>query len=128
MSRHPTTQYHHYIPQFLLRRFATAPTIVRTNGRNRRRRNAGDKIVNAVDLSADCPSIDTVLVRRIFGQQDMYKDVSKFTPEDQMRMEKKLGAIESDASRLIARVVDAHTAGKDGISLSRADKDILRKF
>jgi hypothetical protein len=128
MSRHPTTQYHHYIPQFLLRRFATAPTTVRINGRNQRRISADDKMVNAIDLTTDCPIIDTVPVRWIFGQQDMYRDVSKFAPEERMHMEKKLGKIESDASRLIARVIDAHTAGKDGISLSRAEKDIIRKF
>jgi hypothetical protein len=108
MSRHPTTQYHHYIPQFLLRRFAIAPTTGRTNGKNRRRGNADDKMVNAVDLTTDCPTIDTVPVRRIFGQQDMYKDVSKFTPKDQMHMEKKLGTIEQVAACIIARVVDAH--------------------
>lgn len=43
-------------------------------------------------------------------------------------MEEKLGHIEGDASRIIARAVDAHIAGKGSISPSRADKDVLRKF
>jgi hypothetical protein len=45
-----------------------------------------------------------------------------------MRLEKKLGEINQTASRVIARVIDAYTTGKEKISLSRLDKDLLRKF
>lgn len=82
----------------------------------------------AVDLLKDPPEIATFPVKRIFGNQDMYKDDSKYNAKDQMRMEKKLGEIEQTASRVIARVVDAHITNKNGISLSRSDKDLLRKF
>jgi hypothetical protein len=116
MSRDPKTQYHHYIPQFLLRHFAVAPAVPNNHGRNRRRRNKVEKMVNAVDLTTDCAIIGTVPVRRICGEQDMYRDV--FTPEKQTRIEDKLGTIEGVAARIIDRVVP----------LSRAKKDILRKF
>jgi hypothetical protein len=68
------------------------------------------------------------LVKQTFGHKDMYKDSSKLTTDEQLRIEKKLGGLESDASHIIARVIVAHARGEDDISLSRIDKDILRKF
>jgi hypothetical protein len=58
----------------------------------------------------------------------MYKDDSKFSDKDQERIEKKLSLIEGQASRIIAQVADAHKAGKNEVTLSRHDKDLLRKF
>jgi hypothetical protein len=58
----------------------------------------------------------------------MYKDSSKFTPNDQHYIEKKLGEIEQAASRIITRVVVAHAKGEVEVSLSRTDKDQLRKY
>jgi hypothetical protein len=85
-------------------------------------------VVTAVDLIRDPPKIATFPVKRIFGNQDKYKDDSRYSPVDQMRIEKKLGEIEQTASRVMARVIDAYTTGKEKISLSRLNKDLLRKF
>jgi hypothetical protein len=121
MSRKSESQYHHYIPQFLLRRYAIAPP----EGRKFRKELCR---VNAVDLTKTPPEVSTVRVKQMFGEQDMYKDSLKSTPRSRNNIEEKLARIEQAASRIIARVVDAHTSGKDKISLSRADKNLLRKF
>jgi hypothetical protein len=87
-----------------------------------------DKVVNAVDLTKDRPTIDTVFVSRIFGAQNMYMDDTKFDLRERRHMETKLSHIERDAGRIIARVVDAHMAEKESITLTRLEKDLLRKF
>ena len=110
------SQYQHYIPQFLLRRFALAPAKKRSK---KPRRN---EVVNPVDLAKDIPELDTLPVKRIFGQVDMYKDNLKFTLENQMRIGQKLCNIEQAASRIIAKVVDAEKAGKSDFSLSAMTK------
>jgi hypothetical protein len=112
----------------MLRRFASKPPPDRKSNQNRRKRPVGNEVVTAVDLIRDPPEISTFPVKRIFGNQDMYKDDSRYSPVDQMRMEKKLGEIEQTTSRIIARVINAYTTGKEKISLSRSDKDLLRKF
>jgi hypothetical protein len=128
MSQLPKTEHHHYIPRFLVGRFAInlKPPLKKTRGQ--RKPQTGDKVVNAVDLTTDPPTINTVRVGRIFGAQDMYMDDSKFDPQERRYMETKLSHIERDADRVIARVVDAHTACKESITLTRSDKDLLRKF
>ncbi|KAH7075978.1 hypothetical protein BKA63DRAFT_512834 [Paraphoma chrysanthemicola] len=125
------TQYHHYIPQFILRKFATdsTPEISPPSRKSKRRRpqqKKSDKMVNVVDLGKQPPEITKMLVRRTFGLHNMYKD--SLNSADQMHVEKKFGEIEQISSRIIARVADAHKTGKESITLSRPDKDVLRKF
>jgi hypothetical protein len=121
MVQQSGTEYHHYIPQFLLRQFALDPPAGR-------RFNKGLCRVNTLDLTTRPPTIKAVLVKKTFGHKDMYKDSSKLTSDEQRHIEKKLASLERDASHIIARVVVAHARGEDYISLSRTDKDILRKF
>jgi hypothetical protein len=130
MEQSSLTQYHHYIPQFILRRFAipSSSTPAHKHGKKRPKNTKGNELVNTIDLCNMPPEINKALVKRTFGMQDMYKDTNKFKITDQMHMERKLGAIEQTASRVLARVADAHKDGKEGISLSRPDKDLLRKF
>jgi hypothetical protein len=85
-------------------------------------------MINAVNLAKETPELVTVPIKRLFGQVDMYKDDTKFTPEKQMRIKRKLCDNEQAASRIIAKVVDAEKVSKSDISLSRHDKDLLRKF
>ncbi|EUC48120.1 hypothetical protein COCMIDRAFT_49889, partial [Bipolaris oryzae ATCC 44560] len=121
------TQYQHYVPQFMLRRFAPTQPIgpsnvsasYRKSERQRRKNNASVKVPH---LDSSPPIITDKPIRRTFGQQDMYNDGLKDS------VETKLGEIERKAARIIARVVDAQEAGKEGISLLRSEKDLLRKF
>jgi hypothetical protein len=115
-------RYEHYIPQFMLRRFAApqATNLASMSPSNRKRERDRLKYtasVKVANLDKSPPDITDELVRRTFGQQDMYT-----------RIEKKLSEIERDASRIIARVIDAHEAGKGMILLSRYENDLLRKF
>jgi hypothetical protein len=127
-QKSPESQFQHYIPQFLLRRFAIPSLAGRGNGKNRIKNQKRNAMVNVVSLDNDPPKIGTKLVREILGQEDMYKDDSMFSKKEQMRIETKLGVIEQAASRIIAKVADAHEAGQNEITLSRYDKDVLRKF
>ncbi|KAH7090167.1 hypothetical protein FB567DRAFT_519249 [Paraphoma chrysanthemicola] len=131
MDSQSPTQYHHYIPQFILRRFAIDSTPeaalpTRKSKKRRPQQTKSDKMVNIVDLGKSPPEIRKTFVRRTFGLHNMYKD--SLNSADQMHVEKKFGEIEQISSRIIARVVDAHKAGKESITLSRLDKDYLRKF
>jgi hypothetical protein len=121
MSQRSETEYHHYIPQFLLGRFA----VPQPPGR---KFHKGQCKANTVDLTTYPPRIKTVLVRKTFGQKDMYKDRLKVTPNEQRYIETKLSEVEQAASHIIARVVLARAKGEDNISLSRTEKDTLRKF
>jgi hypothetical protein len=121
-------QYQHYIPQFLLCRFATASSKDHKKNRKRTWKLGGDPILNTVNLAKNLPTIDTRLVRRTFGQNDMYKDDSGPTAKDQERIERKLGRIESDASRIIAKAVVAHQSGNSDITIIRSEQDVLQKF
>jgi hypothetical protein len=121
-------QYHHYIPRFLLRRFSSPAPIPVEHDKQRNRKQREDHVVTAVSLDQDDPQFITSPVGRIFGQFDMYKDDSKFSPKDQKRIETKLSHIEGKASGIIAKVADAHKAGYGEVTLSRLDKDLLRKF
>lgn len=111
----------------MLRRFAvveqTSPSKVskrnRKSEKQHRNRNATVKVLH---LRRSPPKITNELVRRTFGQQDMYNDGLKDC------VETKLGEIEREVARIIARAVDAQEAGKEGISLLRSEKDLLRKF
>ncbi|KAE8853016.1 hypothetical protein HRS9122_00008 [Pyrenophora teres f. teres] len=128
MSRPSGSQYQHYIPRFLLRRFSTTPVVYRTGKNNRRQRVKGNEIVNVADISKYPPEITEALVAEIYGKYDMYNDNSRSTQKEQRQMENKLSGLEARASKIIARIIDTHRDGKDGIWLSRPDKDLLRKF
>ncbi|EMD63735.1 hypothetical protein COCSADRAFT_358271 [Bipolaris sorokiniana ND90Pr] len=73
------TQYQHYVPQFMLRRFAATQPIglskvsasYRKSERQRRKNNASVKVLH---LDRSPPEITNEFVRRTFGQQDMYND------------------------------------------------------
>ena len=121
-------QYQHYIPRFLLRRFSYPSSTVLNHGKKQNRKQRIEDVVTAVDLGHDIPKFVESPVGRIFGQYDMYKDDSKFSKKDQDRIETKLSRIEGQASRIIAKVADAHKTGKDKVKLSRHDKDLLRKY
>lgn len=92
------------------------------------RKIKGDETVKAVRLGQYPPELIEAPIKRTLGQYDMYKDNLKFSSKEQKYMEEKLSAVEGHASRINARIVDVHKDGKDGIWLSRPDKDLLREF
>ncbi|EFQ87033.1 hypothetical protein PTT_17584 [Pyrenophora teres f. teres 0-1] len=97
MSRPSGSQYQHYIPRFLLRRFSTTPVVYRTGKNNRRQRVKGNEIVNVADISKYPPEITEALVAEIYGKYDMYNDNSRSTQKEQRQMENKLSGLEARA-------------------------------
>lgn len=85
------SQYHHFVPQFMLKQFARRyghdETPKGARKANRRRKHdthkptkriyPGDHVLDHVDLTPDSPIIAVSPVRRILGEQDMYWDSRK---------------------------------------------------
>ncbi|KAK6591544.1 hypothetical protein H4I95_12152 [Botrytis cinerea] len=85
-------------------------------------------LLHAVNLVGSSPELVEVTVKHTFAERDMYKDDSKLTPKQQMRIEEKLGRLESAVSNVIRKIVRAQENGKKDIWMSRSQKDLLRKF
>ncbi|KAF2797003.1 hypothetical protein K505DRAFT_372805 [Melanomma pulvis-pyrius CBS 109.77] len=127
MDRSSKFQYQHYVPQFLLRNFSYQNQKWKKT-KDRKQLYPGDPMLRAVDLTVSPPELIEVPVKHTFGKPDMYKDDSKFTRKQQMHIEAKLSRLESATSHVIRKIVKAHAEGKTEISMSRPEKDLLRKF
>lgn len=133
----PLSQYHHFVPQFLLRNFSypyTTPkhraraTAVGSNASSGSvKLYRGDKVVNCIDLTSEDPAISQFPVKRILGQQDMYRDDTRPGPEQQL-VEKMFSNLESDFSTIIGRITTAFEKKKSKASLTRLERNKLRKF
>lgn len=135
-------QYHHFIPQFILRNFAHPYRPPEGKGRSNRRFNGfnggrgrgqrkvvlrpGDPMLDIIDLSNDNPELAESPVRRTFGLTDMYRDFAKAS--DQNCLEKQLSKLESEAARIISKIRKAFDSGDEAVWLSRQERDALRKF
>lgn len=129
-------QFQHYIPQFLIKNFAhpfKCPVIEKTGKKkckckHERGMHHDDPVVNCVNLQSTPAQIEVRPVRRIFGITDMYDDKTKATTKEQRRIENRFSVMESQASTIIRRFVKALENGEDGVSITRIDRDLLRKF
>lgn len=129
------SQYHHFIPQFILRNFSHPYRPLTNKGRAKRRFNRGkgkdglypgDQALHIIDLSNDTPELVESSVRRSFGLADMYRDFSK--PSDQNYLEKHLSKLESQASMIISGIRKCFESGNQVAWISRSERDTLRKF
>lgn len=112
----PLSQYHHFVPQFLLRNFSypyTPPkhraraTAVGSNASSGGvKLYRGDKVVNYIDLTLEDPTISQFPVKRILGQQDIYRDDTRPGPEQQL-VKKIFSNLKSDVSTIIRRITTA---------------------
>ncbi|KAL8960490.1 MAG: hypothetical protein Q9183_005456, partial [Haloplaca sp. 2 TL-2023] len=125
----PTSQYHHYIPRFLLRNFAVHRDEHRkstTTAKNKgKAKYSQPENLNLLNLQTG--AIEQTFLRKNFGVQDMYRDFTPSQP-DQHKMEKQLARLEEEASQIINLVKRRFEAGKEEVQLSRREKDQLRKF
>ena len=122
------SQYHHFIPRFLLRNFAVfknpGRSVPKTSQKSKNRAPKPQKLA-IIDLqSGDFKQGD---VGDTFGIVDMYRDFED-ADRDQHKLEKKLSVLESDAGVIIARVKQLYDAGKKEVQLLRKDRDLLRRF
>ncbi|KAI9930746.1 hypothetical protein MW887_011503 [Aspergillus wentii] len=115
-------QKHHFIPRFILRRFAPKeqPPAGPASSRRKTRR---DFLVNKVDLEK-C-MLTQRAVSTEFALVDMYRDPG--FDKNPYHLEEKLSQLEGQASIIIER---AHTsfANNSVLELKRAEVDNLRKF
>ena len=123
-----SSQYHHFIPRFLLRNFAVFKNpghIVEKTSKNKKNRPPRPQRLNVLDLKSG--TFEQKDVADTFGIVDMYRDFEKAGP-DQQKLEKQLSVLESAVGEIIARVTKMYEAGKKDIQLPRKDKDKLRRF
>jgi Protein of unknown function (DUF4238) len=128
------SQYHHYIPQFILRNFAH-PFQPQNVARKHRQRNKhkrekghypGEPMLYAIDLTGAEPQINETPVARTFGKMDMYRDFAN--APNQHEVEQKLSRLESSAAQVIQKIRKDYEAQKNEIWISRSERDTLRKF
>src|ERR1700731_3928582 len=102
------SQYHHYIPQFILRNF-------NIKGKNKQNFKIKyyDMLLNKLEICK---------INKKYGVQDLYKNINN--KNDIMEVEKELGKLENKCSTLINNILNSH----DYIDIKRKDLYDLRKF
>ena len=123
-----SSQYHHFVPRFLLRNFAVFKNpgkVVQKTSRKTKNRPPRPQRLNVLNLKSG--AFEQKDVADTFGIVDMYRDFDKAGP-DQQKLERELSVLESAAGEIVARVTKIYEAGEKQIQLLRKDKDILRRF
>lgn len=138
------SQYHHYIPRFLLKNFSypfvppkcDSSTEINSqddqsgigeNVQQARRTFAGDSVVSLVDLSSEKPKVSEASLKRILGMTDMYRDTSRPFSKQHL-IEEKLSQLESKASVLVQKILKASDDRLRGLWLTRQERNLMRKF
>ena len=141
----PDLQFQHFVPQFLLRNFAHKfEPPVSENGKGKKKKRhwknkptldkgglkkyPGDMVVNNVNLRAAPYVVDESPVSRILGQTNMYRDSLRPTKEEQNELETMFSKMEGQAQRVFRRITKAYEDGEEAVSLTRVERDLLRKF
>lgn len=115
-------QRHHFIPRFILRKFAAdeQPPAGPSSRKTRRRR---DFLVNKVDLTRGI--LTQRPVSREYALVDMYRDPG--FENNPNHLEEKLSRLENDASSILRRACDVFNRNQR-LTLTRLERDTLRKF
>ena len=122
------SQYHHFIPRFILKNFAVFknPGKIKTRSGGGRKRSAPDPSrLNMLDLEKGTLTQNDVATT--FGFIDMYRDMTP-SATDPFNLERRLSQLESSAGQIVANVKRAHETGREHVQLKRAEKDLLRRF
>jgi hypothetical protein len=129
------SQYHHFIPRFILRNFAHPfkPPDIPPKGsakRGKRSRKGGhypnEPMLYAINLAGATAELTETPVSRTFGLVDMYRDLKGAT--NQHYLEEQLSRLESRAGQVIHKIRNAFEAREREVWITRQDRDILRKF
>ncbi|CAG9978247.1 unnamed protein product [Clonostachys byssicola] len=130
-------EYQHFIPQFLIKNFAypfkcpkaeLAGKKKKCKCRHEKGKYPNDLVVNCVNLHTTPFSIDVRSVKRIFGSPGMYLDPNQPTTSQQRRIESMFSKLESHASSIFRKIVKSYEAGDGAMSLTRLERDNVRKF
>ncbi|KKP07751.1 hypothetical protein THAR02_00139 [Trichoderma harzianum] len=130
------TEYQHFIPQFILKNYSYPFKCPNTEQKGKKKckckhekdKFPGDLVVNCVDLTPPRFRLETYPRKRIFGAPNMYNDPAKTASHEQRRIETMFGKMESQASTIFRRIVKNHEAGDAAVTLTRIERDLLRKF
>ncbi|KAK7428598.1 hypothetical protein QQZ08_004859 [Neonectria magnoliae] len=136
MTGTSNVQYHHFVPQFLLKNFShpydppkqPGQTSKRSKQKYKKGMYPGDSVIRHVDLTADPPVICEKPVKRILGKMDMYRDTSQPTPEQQELVEKMFSKLESEASVIFRKITKSFEQRDTGLWLTRVERNTVRKF
>ena len=129
------SQYHHFVPRFILRNFAHPfkPPIAPSKGsgkRNKRKKRdghrPGEPMLNVIKLDGATAQIVETPVAKTLGIEDMYRDLRGAA--NQNHLEEELSKLESRAAMVIRKMLKAFEAGDKDVWITRAERDILRKF
>ena len=130
MSRPQKTgsQYHHFIPRFLLRNFAVFKNpgkITPKTSTSKKKRAPVPTRLNLLNLEKG--ALEQADVAHTFGFVDLYRDLDASEPE-QHDLEKRLSRLEGDASEIFRKATRMQEGGKHEFQLTRGEKDLLRRF
>ncbi|KAG1780108.1 hypothetical protein EV702DRAFT_1186008 [Suillus placidus] len=119
----PTTQYHHFIPRFILRRFQVGPVKSKTERQREFRRTGVDpEYVHYYDIATG--SLDIRPIGKVYGVPNFYQDVRNTYNINEL--EEKLADLERHAASII---MDLHKSLPQGtFTLNRRSLELLRKF
>ena len=131
-----STEFQHFIPQFLLKNYAYPFTCPEAKNRGSKKcrcrhekgKHPGDLVVNCVDLSKTPFRLEVHSVKRIFEAPAMYHNPAGAESHEARRIETMFGKMESQASTVFRRIVKSHEAGDSAITLTRIERDLVRKF
>jgi hypothetical protein len=128
------SQYHHFIPRFILKNFSheyrslhnSKPATGRKKGNKKIKLYPSTQVLPIIDLEGEVPELSLSPVSRTFGLMNMYRDVSNASNHNYL--EEELGKLESRVSSIIAHIKKAFESQKTGFTMSRDQRDMLRKF
>ncbi|KAG1840672.1 hypothetical protein C8R48DRAFT_781690 [Suillus tomentosus] len=119
----PMTQYQHFIPRFILRRFQVGPVKSKAERQKEFRRTGVDpEYVHYYDIATG--SLDIRPIGKVYGVPNVYQDVRNTSNINEV--EEKLADLERHAASII---MDLHKALSQGtFTLKRRSLELLRKF
>ncbi|KAG2064530.1 hypothetical protein BDR04DRAFT_1035077, partial [Suillus decipiens] len=122
-SHAPMTQYQHFIPRFILRRFQVGPMKSKAERQREFRRTGVDpEYVYYYDITTG--TLDIRPIGKVYGVPNVYQDVRNTNNINEL--EEKLAEIERQAASII---MDLHKALPQGtFTLNRRSLELLRKF
>lgn len=113
-------QYHHFIPRLILRGFAQGQSSNSQTKKGKRSKDGELRFVNTRD-----GTLKSSLLSGHYGRFNMYREPNA---ADRFGLEKKLSRLEDRAGRVIAHAKRTFQQPGAVLTLSRKDKDALRRF
>ncbi len=129
------SQYHHFIPRFILRNFVHPPSRVKSSSKpspksakrwKKGGRNYSEPMIYAVDLSKPTAEIVERPISRTFGMIDMYRDFRN--TKNEHYLEGELSKLESRAGEIVSKMRKHFEEGKTEVWITRPERNTLRKF